>query len=261
VTPAEPGRPPWWLWPNLLSLDAPLVAVVWQRFLAREYGASVTPATTVVLAAAVWLVYAADRRLDARRTPQPDTATDRHHFAARHGRAFDVLLLVTAAGVFALAVTALPRPIWTAGLGLAAVLAGYFALTHVGPGALIRVTKEVLVGVVFAAGAALPVWAERPEAVAEWGPAVGLFAALCTYNCLLIDAWEGGAGRARWRPALGLVLTAAGALFGGPVGVATAVSAAALTGLDVCRGAIGVRALRVLADAVLLTPVPFLIAC
>ena len=28
------ARPPWWLWPNLLALDAPLVAVVWQHALA-----------------------------------------------------------------------------------------------------------------------------------------------------------------------------------------------------------------------------------
>ena len=32
---------PWWLWPNLLGLDAPLVAVVWQQALARMQGVAI----------------------------------------------------------------------------------------------------------------------------------------------------------------------------------------------------------------------------
>jgi hypothetical protein len=34
----EPGRPHWWQWLTVLSLDAPLVAVAWQVALARSAG-------------------------------------------------------------------------------------------------------------------------------------------------------------------------------------------------------------------------------
>ena len=36
--PAEPRSTPWWLWPHVLSLEAPLVAVLWQRVLHPDYG-------------------------------------------------------------------------------------------------------------------------------------------------------------------------------------------------------------------------------
>ena len=57
---------PWWLWPNLLGLDAPAVAVVWQRFLADASGVAVPVAASAVLALVVWGIYLTDRRLDAR---------------------------------------------------------------------------------------------------------------------------------------------------------------------------------------------------
>ncbi|HXJ40728.1 MAG TPA: hypothetical protein VNH18_15715, partial [Bryobacteraceae bacterium] len=59
-------RPPLWLWINLLSLDAPLVAVVWQDFLARCYGAPLLPQVRWALGLTVWAIYIADRLLDVR---------------------------------------------------------------------------------------------------------------------------------------------------------------------------------------------------
>lgn len=58
-------RPPLWLWPNMLSLDAPLVAVVWMWMLARAMRVQYVEATSYwVLAAAVWCVYVVDRIRD-----------------------------------------------------------------------------------------------------------------------------------------------------------------------------------------------------
>lgn len=31
-------RAPWWLWPNLLSLDAPVVAVAWAWMFSKAWG-------------------------------------------------------------------------------------------------------------------------------------------------------------------------------------------------------------------------------
>jgi hypothetical protein len=60
------GAQPVWLWMNLLSLDAPLVALVWQDLLARCYGTLLLPAGRTVLGLTVWAIYIADRLMDVR---------------------------------------------------------------------------------------------------------------------------------------------------------------------------------------------------
>src|SRR5580692_10930063 len=76
-------RPRVWLWPNLLSLDAPLVAVLWQVLFVRCFHAQGAALPAVLLVCAVWLIYAADRALDAWRGAgsQP-----RHEFYRRYWR-------------------------------------------------------------------------------------------------------------------------------------------------------------------------------
>ncbi len=54
-----------WLWPNLLSLDAPIVAVLWQILFARCFQVPVDALAALLLLLTVWLIYAADRTLDA----------------------------------------------------------------------------------------------------------------------------------------------------------------------------------------------------
>ena len=44
-----PKHYPIWLWPNLVSLDAPVIAALWQHFLSGTLS-PVHPAATVVLA-------------------------------------------------------------------------------------------------------------------------------------------------------------------------------------------------------------------
>ena len=57
-------RTPLWLLPNVLSLDAPVIAVVWQSFFAAVFGTPITIAARVSLGLAVWAIYIADRLLD-----------------------------------------------------------------------------------------------------------------------------------------------------------------------------------------------------
>src|SRR6478609_9082655 len=79
--PAAPTR--LWLWPNLLSLDAPIVAVLWQILFARCFQVEVDPLGELLLLMTVWLIYAADRTLDAWRG---DVHSPRHEFYRRHWR-------------------------------------------------------------------------------------------------------------------------------------------------------------------------------
>ena len=53
--PAAPAR--LWLWPNLLSLDAPVVAVLWQFLFARCFQAPVDALAALLLLLTVWLIY------------------------------------------------------------------------------------------------------------------------------------------------------------------------------------------------------------
>src|SRR5580658_6918484 len=76
-------RPPVWLWFNLLSLDAPVIALVWQDFLSRCYPTALNPIGRCVLGLTVWAIYLADRLLDVR---HPATVMEpvRHRFYRRH---------------------------------------------------------------------------------------------------------------------------------------------------------------------------------
>ncbi len=228
--------PPWWLVPNLLALDAPAVAVVWQRFL----GEAVPVAASVVLGLTVWGVYLADRALDSRRVH----ATDRHRFAARHFRAFTLVGTTALAAAGTLAGLTLPAETLTTGAGVAAAVGAYLVAVHAGrlPGG-----KEILVGSLFGVGVGL---------TACGGPAVVAFAGLCVANCALISRWESAPDRpGAWLPATAAAVAGSAAGFSDiRVSVAVAAALLALGGLHAARRRLGPAAIRVLADAALLTP-------
>ncbi|MES1258612.1 MAG: hypothetical protein ABUS51_09280, partial [Acidobacteriota bacterium] len=87
----EEQRTPWWLWLNLLSLDAPLVALVWQDFLAHCYPSSLRLVGRWVLGLTVWGIYLADRLMDVRH-PATNNEAPRHGFYRKHPGAARVLL-------------------------------------------------------------------------------------------------------------------------------------------------------------------------
>ncbi len=76
----------WWLWPNVLSLDAPLVALAWQEAFAQVMAVELGAAQRVLLAVCTWLAYSGDRLLDARRLPDGPVDSARHAFARKHAR-------------------------------------------------------------------------------------------------------------------------------------------------------------------------------
>lgn len=249
--PPGPGRRPWWLWPNLVGLDAPVVAVVWQWGLATAFAAAVPRPASVALFLTVWGVYLADRFLDAD-PGRPVSPGDRHEFARRHRPAVGAV----AAGVFAAAAVIaalLPRAYLAVGAVVAAAAAGYFAAVHaIGRGA--GPMKELLVGFVFAAGVGIPLAAERPADVGDWLPAVGGFAAVCWLNCRLIDRWEAGRPAGVGPAVAAGVAAALAAWCPPPVRGSIWAAVALLAGLHVARTHLSHRALRVLADVALLTP-------
>ena len=136
-----------WLWPNLLSLDAPLVALLWQVLFVRCFHGSLGLLPAALLAVAVWIIYVADRTLDAwRETP----GTPRHEFYRRYWRTvLPVWIAALAAGGW-LAWSRLPGPLFVEGAAVASGTALYLAAVHLAPGLLRRSgSKESAVAVLF----------------------------------------------------------------------------------------------------------------
>jgi hypothetical protein len=248
---------PWWLWPNLLSLDAPAIAVVWQSFLSTSEGVEVPLAATVTLALVVWSIYLIDRWLDARRHRL--CGTDRHRFAARNPRTVAGLAFLATPAAGTIAGVGLPFTYLEVGGGVAVLSMGYFTVVHLTHArrSLFRGFKEVSVGAVFAIGVAIPLIVGTTQTSPQWVPGVIAFGALCGLNCILISRWEESASSAPsgWTAlAVGAIAVSAsvGARF--PVSVAILASLGLLVGLDLIRNRISTRGLRVLVDAALLTP-------
>lgn len=251
-----------WLWPNLLSLDAPLVALLWQTLFLRCFHARrAVPdqfLSAILLVSAVWLIYAADRALDAWRGAGE---RPRHQFYRRHWRAVLPVWTAVLASACWLAWTGLPRETFARGVWLAVAVAVYFAAVHASRR---HWPKEAAVAVIFALGASLAAW-NRVESSADVFTVI-LFSCLCWINCVAIETWES----AKWDrraaqfpvaiPAACVGLAAILALHHDRplLAGAEACSAAAFVLLDRSRLKLSADVLRVLADAALLSPVFFL---
>src|SRR5574340_1641239 len=71
------------VWLTVFSMDAPAVAVLWQLLFARTFHVQLSASTTILLALVVWLIYVADRVLDALRAPGRGPQATRHIFYRR----------------------------------------------------------------------------------------------------------------------------------------------------------------------------------
>lgn len=251
-------RTQFWLWPNLLSLDAPLVALAWQVLFLRCFHAGENMGAAALLTVAVWLIYTADRTLDAWRGA---VATPRHEFYRRHWRALAPLWIAACALGGWIAWTQLPAVLWSRGWYVAAAAGVYLGLVHGGSHWLARRgAKEAAVGAVFAIGVSLAAWPMVRTAADVL--AIAQFFALCWINCVAIEDWE------KDRPARAGAVFAAGAIAlssvallrdARPVLACTeTASALGLMLLDRYSDRMSRDAVRVLADAVLLSPLLFL---
>ena len=243
---------PVWLWPNLLSLDAPLVAIVWQDLLARSTpSTSLLPAGRLTLGLTVWAIYLADRLLDVRHPDAPGQATPRHRFYQSHRRIALCLLCAAIAADVSVAVLWLRPAVLSNGLWIGTAVACYLALF-----AFVRIgnerIKQGVAAFLFTAGVFLVAWSFNPRpGKVLLGPAL-LFYGLVLENLVLIGRWEHG-DKATRASLWALAVAVAVLLMGGSHWYAAiALSAAGLAALDYCHLPINAR--RVLADAVLLTP-------
>lgn len=112
----------------MLSLEAPLVAVLWQRALAHAHGIRLTPLLDAGLALACWVIYVLDRTLDTLAVKNAAALDARHAFYHRHRRL--LLLGVVPPALVALAWMALyviPEGVLWQAVGLSLLVALYLA--------------------------------------------------------------------------------------------------------------------------------------
>ena len=244
---------------HLASLDAPTVAVVWSIAFAWSAHSHLAPWVLPLEALVVWAAYVGDRLLDVKQGLQHDDAgmRDRHWFHWRHRRILTPLAIGALVAAACIAVRWMPILIWKRDsmLGLASL--AYFARVHRGRLRERLFSKEMLVGVLFTSGCALP--------SLSWNNAMPItfFAALAWLNCAAIENWESSThprniSAIAFRFALigfavatfSLALQPRAALLLG----CGAASAALLAVLDHLRHRLTPLSLRTFADLVLLTP-------
>jgi hypothetical protein len=273
---------------HLASLDAPAVAVVWSLGFAWAAGVRLPLWIPILQALVVWAVYIGDRLLDARSGLHiarvdlfgESQLRERHYFHWRHRRIFVPLAAVSAGAALWMAFEWMPRAARGPDSVLAAASLAYLARVHTGhrlrPFVAKFFTKELVVGVLFAGGCALPaagiLWMSPHGPLARLICLAGFFAALAWLNCRAIEYWESGSNRLGRSPifltaisigAGGLVLAlllSADFPHSAQLLAAGAMSAGLLALLDRRRGRIHAVELRAAADLVLLTPallIPF----
>ncbi len=267
----------WWQIPTLLSLDAPVVAYVWQQLVSTTFGAALTWQLELLLISSVWLVYVADRCLDAQRLSLHSASTARHQFYVVHSRtmwlAWAVVFIISL-----LLSLSLPRPILLLGLSMAGLAALYLGAMHVLHWPL-KLPKEVLIASMFSLGVHFAVLVNAPLYLAEV-LSLTMFGVLCFLNCALIAFWEQDADKKqghpsiarakptsrRWLEASGVVVIVGSSLSWlffpqqGSLWGCIIASSVLLGVLEYVHNHLPAPLLRVLVDAVLLTPLVVLVA-
>lgn len=206
--------PRWWMWPTILSLDAPLVALLWQQAFAESFAVSLGTASRAILFLAIFAVYVIDRALDARalnrRGHAPSTA--RHRFYARWPSASLRVGFLALATALVWGILVGSGWLLLCGLSLVAALAAYLLLVH-GRRTARRFggrwggLKEFAVAALFAVGVSLAplarVFAEAPSQGIVIGQAaihgIAVFA-LFWLNILSIAWFERAADRQQRMP-------------------------------------------------------------
>lgn len=242
--------------PNVLAVDAALIALCWHMVFASASGQSVYFTTASVLSLSVWLTYTADRLFDVAKRTMNQLHSTRHRFAKQHAPTLWKIwfgILVINIGI---AFTGLTTRQLLNGVALLT-----FCLLYTGLNQKLSsrfFPKELCVAIIYAAGVIVFLL----PAPSLWVPA-GFLMLLCLINCLMIsnneqqiDAAMKVRSMAQFMPKLPIALYLCCTLMLGlmetqwllPIGS----SLAALIVVHFCRKRLSVESFRVLADAALL---------
>ncbi len=278
----ESRRTPLWLWPNLLSLDAPIVALAWFFMFEKTWRMYVPWNAALALGLAVWGLYVLDRIIDLKMLPEGDSRLGLRHAFHRRRLPWAGWLafaaLVSSAG---LAGFTMPSEIIHYGKIVLVMVAAFFVLTLFSMQELeIPVFRNIIAGITFGYGTAMAVHVyvflyepTQSPLVLLITPEMIVFAFLCVLNISAIHFWESSRRtadperKAENDLSLTLPLTVLGAaclVFAfrdpnsttRPFFYAVLISTALLYVLNRQREKFSLDALRVLADVAMIAPLP-----
>lgn len=279
MTDTGGNHPPFWLWPNLLGLDAPAVAVCWQILFSRTFDTGFPLVLHVILGLSVWCIYLADRIYDTMRTDETVAGTDRLLFTRRNSKPLAIALAIASLLNLTLIIRHVPGKLIVSGLLTAFLLGIYYAIRLKG-GARITtlIPREILCGMLFSLGCVITphAYADSGTAGPAFWMAAFFFGLVCSSSCILISIWEREEDLAAGDPSfatvsphivrhMGTAIIAIGGCslalaFYGPWGIHLCVALSACAQRIVLHfdGRLSKPVLRVLGDAVLLTPLLFI---
>ena len=243
-----------WQWPNILAIDAALVAVLWQLALARVLNIEIGWGASGVLGLSVWLTYVADRLYDVRSREKVLLFSLRHQFAKRYSQTL--------------------WHVWFVLLAMNLLLARQLTAMQVKNGSLLLIfcllytvlnqklsrrffPKEICVALIYAGGVIIFLPVAHPIGF------FGVFTLLCLLNCLMIGAREkvidakmhvhsvAALVGEYWLAPLALIGAGLTIWLGDELWLGLAISFGLLGLLHGLRKRISVEAFRVLADTVL----------
>lgn len=171
-------------WLNIVAVDAPLIAVLWQRYFLQKYQLSGYWLETSLLFLVVWSIYLADRLADAASLGALELSP-RHHFYQRYQQPMlwllcFVLLLAARLSFY------LSWHLWLLGLGLLLACALYLRQARFRQ----FIPKEVSAALLFAGGVTLLAWLEQPSRALLYDSlALALLAFLNMGLLALVDAY------------------------------------------------------------------------
>ncbi len=204
---SEPPRKPLWLFPNLLSLDAPLVAVAWLAVFRKTWRVSYHPwEAYVALGLVVWVIYVVDRLIDSSlRKNDPVLCRPRHLFHWQHRKKFALGAAIASVVALALVIAYMPVTIFGYLTIAGFLIGGFFGLSMLTGQETdeIPYSKNVLAGFAFAFGTGLAAYVYMPSSAQNilqqvheifremvFSREMISFAVLCMLNISAIDLWE-----------------------------------------------------------------------
>ncbi len=189
-------RHPFWLLPNLMSLDAPIVAAVWAWIFAETWQVQwIDQKIFYTLPGIVWMIYLVDRFIDNHTSKGARTKTSSRH-AFHHEHWGKLKLLLFSLGGFCLAmILMLPKGIFWHVIPIMVLVSIYFflALFESGANEKPSIFKNAIAGYTFSYGVAMGIFFFRPSVYSielMWNKEMVLFGGLCICNITAIDLWE-----------------------------------------------------------------------
>lgn len=268
-----------WAWPNLIGLDSPIAAICWQAMFARISGVDLPWFIHLILGFSTWCIYLADRISDVIRAPQP-ALTSRHRFTQNHFRKLISLLIIISICNLALISRFLPHKLLIYGITTLGLVGIYYLIRFTRLRKIITlIPREIICGMLFSIGCTIAPYAYASNA---WNQnptlfiPVIMFGCVCSVSCILISAWEKEADflsadpsiattHSYFIPHLATTLTSLAAVSFGLAFIFHWQAMISITTSTIALGyalrnenRISPLNLRILADAVLLSPLIFI---